>query len=203
VTRRFSARRSVAGEVDDAVVAADPRAMAHDEGTREFGGDRDPAAVRHLDGTVVGLDAAGRPMSRGVELRVKVNTDTQKGAPRPWDRVAGVRPGADHKPNEGLALGGVPLLSRAGRVDGTVEFAGAAHDDLMRRGAAPARVDAVAPRARSEGARVRATSARISDATRMAVAQREAQMRAFPYEQLLAWTLAGLAVGLAILVAAT
>lgn len=207
VTKRFSARRGGAGAPEDAA----------DDGTREFGGAHDPAAVRHIEGTVDGVDAAGRPVTRGVELRLKVNTDTQRGAPRPWDRVAGVRPGATHKPNEGEALSGMPLHARASWIDGTTEFAGPrAHAEHQRPVPPPPAVrvprvsssENAAPRgivrARSEGARVQVTSARISEARRMVAPRpQEAEPQGHPYEQALAWALAALAVGLAILVAAT
>lgn len=211
VTKRFSARRSGGG-------ASGTPGDEADDGTREFGGAHDPAAVRHIEGTVGSIDEAGRPVNRSVELRLKVNTDTQKGAPRPWDRVSGARPGATLKPNEGEALSGMPLHARASWVDGTTEFAGTPARVERDRPVPSAPAGARAPRvsspdnpaprgfvrARSEGARVQVTSARISEARRMMAAPPpEPETHALPYEQAIAWALAAVAVGLAILVAAT
>ena len=44
------------------------------------------------------------PANRGVRTRVKTNTDTQSGAPRPGMLTAGIRPGAELKSNE---MGGI------------------------------------------------------------------------------------------------
>ncbi len=54
------------------------------------------------------------PSNRGVRTRVKTNTDTQSGAPRPGMLPAGIRPGAELKSNEmgGIAAGDAPRALR-------------------------------------------------------------------------------------------
>jgi hypothetical protein len=55
-----------------------------------------PATTLPEDGT----QSFEAPANRGVRTRVKANTDTQNGVPRPGMLTAGIRPGAELKSNE-------------------------------------------------------------------------------------------------------
>lgn len=58
-----------------------------------------------------GTQSFEAPANRGVRTRVKTNTDTQSGAPRPGMRTAGIRPGAELKSNETSAVEAEEMLA--------------------------------------------------------------------------------------------